>query len=101
MIKPPIVTISILGLLAIAPMNAGAQSAHVQGTAEREVARREYNVTAARKAIAQGDSAMDSKNYDVAVVAYKSACDLLPEAPATHDLRVRAVDGFSEASVKL
>ena len=101
MIKPPILTISILGLLSLAPMNVRAQMEHVQGSAEREVARREFNVTSAKKALDDGDKAMDAKTYDIAVVDYKSACDLLPEAPATHDLRARAVDSFSEASVKL
>lgn len=103
MIKPPIVTVFILGLLAFAPLNAGAadRSGSVQGNAEREIARREDNVNRANKAIELGDNAMKSMEYDVAVVEYKAACDLLPESPITHDLRARAVGRFSEASVKL
>ena len=63
MIKPPILTISILGLLSLAPMNVRAQMEHVQGSAEREVARREFNVTSAKKALDDGDKAMDAKTY--------------------------------------
>jgi len=99
MIKPPLVTIPILGLLALSPMTAGAQN--VQRSAEHEIARRQDNVIRAKKDIADGDNAMREKAYDVASVEYKAACDLLPEAPSTHDLRARAVDSFSEASVKL
>jgi len=66
-------------------MNAGAQSARRAKHRGARGGRREFNVTSAEKALAQGDSAMTSKNYDVAVVAYKSACDNLPEAPATHE----------------
>ena len=104
MIKPPLAAISILGLLALTPLTGIAQNASsrsVPSIADREIARREDNINRAKQIIAEGDKAMDSKNYDVAVVQYKSACDLLPESPVVHDLRLRAVDRFSEASVKL
>jgi general secretion pathway protein D len=105
MIKPPLVTISILGLIAMAQLNVRAAQneslGSVPSVAEREISRREDNVNRAKKAIAEGDKAMDAKTYDVAVMQYKSACDLLPESQVVHDLRLRAVDRFSEASVKL
>lgn len=103
MIKPPIATIFILGFIAFAPLSAGAadRAGSVQNKAEREIARRQDNVNRAGKEIEQGDKAMKSRDYDVAVVQYKAACDLLPESPFTHDLRAKAVGRFSEASVKL
>jgi general secretion pathway protein D len=107
MIKPPVAAIAILGLTTLLPLSgiAGSgqnvSSGSVPDIAEREIARREDNINRAKQAIAEGDKAMESKNYDVAVAEYKSACDLLPESPLVHDLRLRAVNSFSEASVRL
>jgi general secretion pathway protein D len=88
----------------MAPLNARAQNetlGSVPSVAEREISRRQDNVNRAKAAIAEGYKALDAKTYDVAHDQFKTACDLLPESPVVHDLRVRAVSGFSEASVKL
>jgi general secretion pathway protein D len=105
MIKPPIATISIIGIITLSspfcPVAAGNNNGSLQNVAEREIVRREAGATRAKKLIADGDKAMHDKNYDVAVVQYKTACDLLPESPATHELRYQALESFGEASVKL
>ena len=99
MTKPPLVTISIIGILAMSLLQAGA--ADVQQSAGSELARREDSVRRAQAAIAQGDQAYKDKRYDVAVVEYQAACDFLPESPLTHDLRAQAIQDFSQASVRL
>ena len=68
MTKPPFVTISIIGLIAMSLINAGA--ADLQGTAESTIVRHEQDVKTAQAAVAQGDKAFKEKNYDLAVVEY-------------------------------
>ena len=72
-----------------------------QSSAERELIRKQEAATRAKQELADGDKAMKDLHYDVAVVEYQSACDYLTESPATHDLRSRAVDSFSDASMHL
>ena len=109
MIKPPLLPFcSALALLfTVAPSLAdgGAASSaaphSVQGIAEREIARRTDQVARAQQAIADGDKAMEAKDYEVAVQQYKSAADVLTESQVTHKLRAAAVDRYCIASVKL
>ena len=99
MVKLSPAIVAILGLVAISPFIANA--ADVQSIAEKEVVRHQHDVDLAKHALAEGDKAYSDKHYDVAVVEYQSACDYLPEAPITHELRGRAIQGFSQASVRL
>ncbi|MEI6561228.1 MAG: Amuc_1098 family type IV pilus outer membrane protein [Verrucomicrobiota bacterium] len=108
MTKPPLLTFcTALALLAaVTPALAEGVAASsvphsVQGIAEREIARRNDQVARAQQAIAAGDKAMESRDYEVAVQQYKAAADVLTESPVTHKLREAAVDRFCIASVKL
>ena len=108
MIKPPLLTFcSALALFAAATPTfaegtASSSAPHsVQGIAEREIARRNDQVSRAQQAIAAGDKAMAEKDYEVAVQQYKAAADVLTESPITHKLRAAAVERYCAASVKL
>ena len=99
MIKPPLVIISVIGLITMPLIRAGA--ADVQTTASQEQARREANLKLAQTAIAEGDKQFKARNYDTAVQQYQLACDTLTESSETHSVRTRAVAGLDEASVRL
>jgi general secretion pathway protein D len=107
MIKPPLFTFcSLIAILAINPAFAGQIPSgsvpnSVQGIAEREISRRNDQVSRAQQAIAEGDKAMRVRDYEVAVQQYKSAADILTESPVTHQLRCAAVERYCDASVKL
>ncbi len=98
MIKPPLITLFLIGMIAVSPLKTDGQSAQSGG--QKAALRNQGDVVLVKAAIAKGDEAYKEKHYDIAVGAYQSACDLLPEAPLTHDLRARALDGFSQASMK-
>ena len=99
MLKPPLVTITLIGLFAFSPL--AVRAADVKSAAEKEEALREANVNAAKEAMAEGDKQYKDKHYDVAAGEYKLACDHLNESPLTHKLRAEALDGFGRASVRL
>ncbi|MEI8235261.1 MAG: Amuc_1098 family type IV pilus outer membrane protein [Verrucomicrobiota bacterium] len=106
MIKPPLFKFCLVIALAAAPAYAGVVPStgvpsSVQGIAEREITRRNDQVSRAQQAIAEGDKAMEAKDYETAVQKYKFAADLLPESPVTHKLRSAAVERYCIASVKL
>jgi len=107
MIKPPLLTFCfVFALFSAVPIHAGQVAStsvpnSVQGIAEREVIRRNEQVSRAQQAIAEGDKAMAVKDYEVAVQQYKAAADILPESPVTHKLRSAAVDRYCDASIKL
>ncbi|MDD5350001.1 MAG: type II and III secretion system protein [Chthoniobacteraceae bacterium] len=107
MIKPPLFTFcSVIALAAAAPVYAGVvpsagASNSVQGIADREITRRNDQVARAQQAIAEGDAAINAKDYETAVQRYKAASDILPESPVTHKLRSAAVERYCIASVKL
>lgn len=106
MIKPPLVTFcSILGLFTVAPAIAGSVKASaphsVQGAAEREIVRRQEALGRSRQAIEIGNKAMKQKDYAVAVQQYRFAVDVLPVSESTQDIRNKAINLFSQASIKL
>ena len=98
MIKPPLIIISVIGLIAMSPFRAGAD---VKSSADNAAARRSADIDYAKTAIAEGDNQFDERNYDVAMQQYQAACDHLAEAPLTHKLRAQALEGFGQACVKL
>src|SRR5471030_2541737 len=102
MIKPPLAT-TIASLLVcsliVAPTLTFAAS--VQGTAEAERARRGDYERRGNEAIANGDKAMKVKDYDKAFVYYKSACDIIPNAPLSQHLYNIALDALCEAGCDL
>ncbi len=99
MLKPPLVTITIIGLFAFSPL--ALRAVDVKSAAEKEEALRQANVDAAKKAMAEGDKQYNEKHYDVAAGEYRLACDHLNESPLTHKLRAEALDDFGRASVRL
>lgn len=99
MIKPPLVILSLIGIIAALPSMARAQDAGT--TLQNQSARYEANEKLARAAIDEGDKQFQSKNYDAAVQQYQFAADKLPAAPVTQSLHNRAVAGLSLASVRL
>lgn len=88
-----------LAISALSLQTVDAQKA--SPAAKQEATPSPQDVTDAKNAIAKGDMAYKDKKYDVAATAYRYACDNLPESPSTHVNRSRAVEGFSEASVRL
>ena len=109
MIKPPLVTFcSILGLFTLGSVDStyagsgrstGAHS--VQGVADREIARREESMVRAAEAVALGDRAYKSADFDMAYQQYLLAADLLTDCPNTRGLRQSAVSRLCDAAVKL
>ncbi len=91
----------LTGLICNSP--TWAQMPGVQGTAEREIARRQSVADDfAQKRMASGAAAMASKDYESAFSYYRSAVDALPlGGEATSSVRAAALQGFSEAAVSL
>jgi len=75
--------------------------ASVQIAAEREKARRVDHVRRGEESIENGDEAMRTKDYERAAAFFKSACDLVPNAPQTQELHDRALARFCDASTRL
>lgn len=88
--------------VAVAPTSSFAQQSGAQGVAEREIRRQEQLKTFAQDAIAKGAAALKAQDYESAFAYYKGAVDVLPSGGvATADIREEALDGFSQAAVKL
>jgi len=108
MTKPPLGT-TIFSLLvcsliigpAVGLAQSGGSRGAVQGVAESEKSRRADYVERGREAIDSGNAAMKAGDYEKATAFFKSACDLIPDAPNTHSLHREAVNRFCDASVKL
>lgn len=79
----------------------GSTGGSVSGIAGREMARRMARVQEAQAMIERGDQLYAEGDYEGAYNQYKSALDLLPDAPMTAALREVAVAKFCEASVAL
>lgn len=99
MLKPPLATISIAALFAIAPL--AVRATDVKTAAEQQEFLAEANVKAAQQAMAEGDKQYKDKHFDVAAGEYQLAVDHLTESPLTHKLRAEALDGFARSSVRL
>ncbi|HYR58084.1 MAG TPA: type II and III secretion system protein, partial [Chthoniobacteraceae bacterium] len=94
------ISCALLATLTLVPRTGSAQF-QGQTAAEREIARRPDYVRRGEDAIAKGDKAMKDKDYDQAVAQYKLAVDIIPNASNSRRQYQRALDKFSEASVKL
>ncbi len=115
MTKPPLArTIALMtAVLAINSAHAGpigqstvittsSTTSSAQSAAEREAQRRYDNAErTGRAAIEAGDKALDDKDYATAFAEFGLACDNSPDAPRTHRLHSRALDGLCESGVKL
>jgi general secretion pathway protein D len=116
MTKPPLAS-TIASLLSLAiltptlvlpsPVFAGPSggqssvSTTTESVVAREQARRRDYVIRAEAAIETASRAYREKDYETAVAQYKLACDLVTDAPNSGRIHDKALDGFSEASIKL
>lgn len=99
--KLQILTAVAAASLALSTATSLAQTG-VQGLAEREIRRQEQLKNYAEEAIAKGQQAMKNQDYETAFAFYKSAVDVLPSGgEAAGSIRTTALEGFSQAAVKL
>lgn len=83
------------------PGGAGGAGGTVSGIVERELARRNQRVQDAQTAIEKGDKLFAEGDYEGALNEYKTALDLLPDAPMTAALRDVATAKYCDAAVEL
>jgi general secretion pathway protein D len=93
-------------LLALAPLTCLmlAQPLVAQAPsslAQAELQRRANAATEARELLEKGDQSYEKGKWADAVAAYTGARDLLPDAPATAELRRAATERLVQASVEL
>ncbi len=106
MLKRPAAS-GLLSLLVMgacfALANTGiAQYPGVQGTAEGQIRRMEETTAYASGIVAKGQKALEGQDFESAFAYFKSAVDMLPPgASASASVRNQALDGFSQAAVKL
>ncbi len=79
----------------------GSGMSTTSGIADREISRRLQRVQEAQNAINKGDKLLADGDPEGALNEYKSAIDLLPEAPATQAWRDLATAKYCDASVAL
>ncbi len=97
-----LITALVFGSMALSVPSVCAQQSGVQSAAEREIRRQEQLKTYAESAIAKGQAAYATKDYESAFAFYKSALDVLPSGgPATSEIRAAALQGYSQAAVQL
>lgn len=70
------------------------------GLAQAELQRRANNATEAQELLKKGDESYEKGKWADAVAAYTGARDLLPDAPATAELRKAATERLVQASVE-
>ena len=83
----------------LSPLYAG-EPAGSSGLAERELAKRSAAVEEAQELLRKGDESYKAGRYAEAVEAYSGARSLIPEAPASAELRGAATERFAQASVQ-
>lgn len=105
MMKAPLATTissALFGTLILTPTVSFAQGGYRgESAVERELPRRYDYVRRGEDAIEKGDKAMKDRDYDQAVAQYKLAVDVIPNSENSIRQYERALDKFSEASVKL
>lgn len=75
-------------------------SGGTSGIAEREIARRQQKILEAAELIAKGDQAKADGDLETAIQNYRSAIDLLPDAPFTRAQRDEAIQKFADTTVE-
>jgi len=88
-------------ILSVSPAIAGGVGGSTSGLAEREMARRMSRVQEAQAAIGRGDKLLADGDCEGALNEYRTALDLLPDAPMTAELRGIANAKYCEAAVCL
>jgi general secretion pathway protein D len=84
-------------LLLAQPVLAQSSSAMAQA----ELQRRANNATEAQELLKKGDESYTAGKWADAVAAYTGARELLPDAPATRELRKASTERLAQASVAL
>ena len=91
-------------LLAVAPLTCFLLSqplvAQTSALAQAELQRRAANAKEAHELLKKGDESYQEGKWKAAVEAYSGARDLLPEAPATTELRKAATERLIQASIE-
>ncbi|MEI6398731.1 MAG: tetratricopeptide repeat protein, partial [Pseudomonadota bacterium] len=99
-------TITLASSISFAGVGAGSGGSGgsigtTSGIADREISRRLQRVQEAQNAIEKGDKLLVEGDPEGALAEYKTAIDLLPEAPATQAWRDAATARYCNASVAL
>jgi general secretion pathway protein D len=100
----PVALLCISLVLNAGPTFAGSStggSGSVSGLAEREIARRNQRQQEAQAAIEKGDKFFANGDYESALNEYKTALDIIPEAPLTQALRDQTLAKYCNAAVEL
>jgi general secretion pathway protein D len=79
----------------------GGPGGSASGIAQRELARREARVQEAQAAMERGDKLYAEGDFEGALNEYRTALDLLPDAPMTAALRDAATARYCDAAVEL
>lgn len=90
-------------LLAAACLIAPSLAGETRGSASlaaTEVSRRSIAVDEAQELLRKGDEAYTTSRYAEAVEAYAGACELIPNAPVSAELRSAATERYAQASVE-
>lgn len=95
----------VIGSMLLQPVAIWAQElggGRSDAAANRELARRIAREVSGREETAKGQEALRRKDYEAAFAHYKNACESIPAgAPATAAARKVAVDGFTNAGIRL
>lgn len=83
----------------LSPLHAGEPNGP-SGLAERELAKRSAAAEEAQELLRKGDESYNAGRYADAVQAYSGALTLIPDAPASAELRGAATERFAQASVQ-
>ncbi|HVJ45527.1 MAG TPA: hypothetical protein VM511_04010, partial [Luteolibacter sp.] len=83
----------------IAPLHAG-EPVETSSFASKEASKRAAALEEARELLGKGDESYKSGKYAEAVEAYSGAYDLIPNAPATAELRRATAQRYSQAAVQ-
>ncbi len=98
-LSTPIASLLVATFAIVQPVTSYAQS--TEAVAQRELERRMQREVQGRDETEKGRAALRSKDYEAAFAHYKNACEVIANAPATRSARSTAVDGFTEAGLRL
>lgn len=92
-------SLSILLLCALLATLTPVPAQNLASISDREIVRRQQNVTDAEAAVKQAADAFASKDYEQAYVTYLQALDKIPEGPAAEKMRAPIVAKFAQAGL--
>lgn len=86
---------AVISLSALSPLMG-----HAQSLASSETAARQQRTVEAQQLLLEGDSAYQAARYEDAATTFLKARQLLPDAPATLDLRQAATERYVRAALQ-